>query len=83
MITGISDTLGTRASLSAAILVFMMISGASAQRGFHAPDQAVNALVGAVRIGNRAEMLTILGREAIEIVSSGRRSAASEICRGL
>ncbi len=50
MITGISDTLGTRASLSAAMLVFMMISGASAQQGFHAPDQAVNALVGAVRI---------------------------------
>jgi len=75
MITGISDTLGTRASLSAAILVFMMISGASAQRGFHAPDQAVNALVGAVRIGNRAEMLTILGREAIEIVSSGDNAA--------
>jgi hypothetical protein len=75
MITGISDALSRRISLPAAMLILMMTSGASAQQRFHTPDQAVNALVGAVRISNRGDMLTILGREAIEIVSSGDDAA--------
>jgi hypothetical protein len=75
MITDILDGLGRRAWLPAAILVLMMTSGASAQQRFHTPDQAVNALVGAVRISDRADMLTILGKEAIEIVSSGDDAA--------
>jgi Protein of unknown function (DUF2950) len=75
MITGISDALSRRISLPAAMLVLMMTSAASAQQRFHTTDQAVNALVGAVRISNRGDMLTILGREAIEIVSSGDDAA--------
>src|SRR5436190_18449448 len=75
MIAGISDGSISRASLPAAMLVLMMLSGASAQQRFQMPDQAVKALVGALRIGDRVNMLKILGKEATEIVSSGDDAA--------
>jgi hypothetical protein len=59
------------ASLPAAVLVIAMASVASAQQSFHTADEAVNALVSAVRIGDRADILTVLGREGADIVSSG------------
>ena len=59
------------ASLAATILVVAMASVASAQQSFHTADEAVNALVSAVRIGDRADILTVLGREGADIVSSG------------
>jgi hypothetical protein len=59
------------ASLMAAMLVFAMASVAGAQQSFRTADDAVNALVGAARIGNRAGILTVLGREGAAIVSSG------------
>jgi hypothetical protein len=58
-------------SLPAAVLVFAIASVASAQQSFHTADEAVNALVGAVRIGDRAGILTVLGREGADIISSG------------
>jgi DUF2950 family protein len=59
------------ASLIAAMLVVAMASVAGAQQSFPTVDEAVNALVGAVRIGNRSGILTLLGREGAAIVSSG------------
>jgi hypothetical protein len=65
------QSLARLASLTAAMLVFAMASVASAQQSFPTADEAVNALVGAVRIGNRAGILSLLGREGADIVSSG------------
>jgi hypothetical protein len=59
------------ASLAATILVVAMASVASAQQSFHTTDEAVNALVSAVRIGDQAGILTVLGREGADIISSG------------
>jgi Protein of unknown function (DUF2950) len=64
-------SLGAVATLAAAMLALTMVSVASAQQSFHTADDAVNALVGAVRIGDRAGILTVLGREGDDIVSSG------------
>jgi hypothetical protein len=75
MITRLPTTLVGRAVLSAAMLVLVTISGANAQQSFHTPEEAVNALVGAVRISNRADILTVLGKEAVGIVSSGDDAA--------
>jgi Protein of unknown function (DUF2950) len=59
------------ASVAAALLAIGMASVTSAQQSFHTPDDAVNALVGAVRVGDRAGILSVLGREGVDIVSSG------------
>jgi hypothetical protein len=59
------------ASLIVAMLVFAMASVASAQQSFNTADEALNALVGAVRIGDRNGILTVLGRAGTDIVSSG------------
>jgi DUF2950 family protein len=67
--------LRTLASLLTAVLVFATASAASAQRSFVSPDEAMNALVGAVRIADRAAILTMLGREGAGIVSSGDDAA--------
>src|SRR5262249_25287486 len=61
--------------LSASMLICVMTSGASAQQGFHSPDEAINALVGAARIADRRAMLGVLGRDGAEIVSSGDEAA--------
>jgi Protein of unknown function (DUF2950) len=61
--------------LSTAMLICVMTSGASAQQSFHSPDEAVNALVGAARIADRRAMLSVLGRDGAEIVSSGDEAA--------
>jgi hypothetical protein len=65
------QSLARLASLAAAVLVIAMASVASAQQSFRTADEAVDALVGAVRIGDRASILTVLGRESASIVSSG------------
>ena len=41
------------------------------QKGFDSPDDAVNALVSAVRTGDRKAMLEILGSAGRPFVSSG------------
>jgi hypothetical protein len=70
-----AQSLARMASLAAAMLVIAMVSVSSAQQSFHAADEAVSALVGAVRIGDRAGILTVLGREGADIVSSGDDAA--------
>jgi hypothetical protein len=71
----LTSLLRTLASLLAAMLVFATASVASAQRSFVSPEEAMNALVGAVRISDRATILTVLGREGAGIVSSGDDAA--------
>jgi hypothetical protein len=56
------------------LLVLAMLtvpSLASAQQSFKSGEEAVEALVNAVRTGNRNAILTVLGRDAADIVSSG------------
>jgi Protein of unknown function (DUF2950) len=69
------QSLARLASLAAAVLVIAMASVASAQQSFRTADEAVDALVGAVRMGDRASILTVLGREGADIVSSGDDAA--------
>jgi len=63
--------LARRALLIAAMLVFAMASVASAQQSFKTPEEAASALVSAARTGDRKGILTVLGREGADIVSSG------------
>jgi hypothetical protein len=66
------------ASLAAAILVIATASVANAQESFQTTDEAVNALVGAVRVGDRAGILRVLGPAGADIVSSGDEVADAE-----
>jgi len=59
------------ASLTAAMLAFAIASVANAQQSFKAPEEAVDALVSAAKIGDRKAVLTVLGRDGADIVSSG------------
>ncbi len=59
------------AALTAAALIFAMASVANAQQSFKTPEEAADALVSAVRTGDRKAMLTVLGQGGADIVSSG------------
>ena len=59
------------ASLTAAMLAFAIASVASAQQSFKSPEEAVDALVSAAKTGDRKAVLTVLGRDGADIVSSG------------
>jgi len=62
----------TRALLLAVVTVLPLASvTASAQQHFGTPEEAVNALVGAVRVGDERAMLKVLGPSGASIVSSG------------
>src|SRR5262245_41973578 len=54
-----------------ALLLLLAISAAKAQQPFNTPEEAVDALVGAVKAGDQKRILTVLGRDATDIVSSG------------
>ena len=76
MITTLSST--NRASsparlalLTAAVLAFAMASAANAQQSFKTMEEAADALVSAARTGDRKRILTVLGRDGADIVSSG------------
>ena len=76
MITNLSLTnptpsLARLASLTAAVLAFAMASVANAQQSFKTPEEAADALVSAARTGDRKGVLTVLGRDGADIVSSG------------
>src|SRR5215471_16055560 len=72
-----AGSLARLASLTAAILVFAVASMAAAppakqpQQTFKTPEEAVEALVSAVKSGDQNGMLAVLGREGEDIVSSG------------
>lgn len=55
----------------AAMVLFALPTMASAQEAFKSTDAAVEALVKAVRDGDRKAILAVLGRKASDIVSSG------------
>jgi hypothetical protein len=57
--------------LTAAVLAFAMASVANAQQSFRTAEEAADALVSAARTGDRKGLLTVLGRDGVDIVSSG------------
>ena len=57
--------------LTAAALAFALASVASAQQSFKNPEEAVEALVSAAKSQDRKGVLTVLGSDAADIVSSG------------
>ena len=54
-----------------AMLVMLIPSAANAQQRFGTPEEAVNALAGAVRVGDERAILKVLGPAGASIVSSG------------
>jgi Protein of unknown function (DUF2950) len=70
-----TPSLARLASLTAAVLVLAMASGASAQQSYQqsykTAEEAAEALVNAARSGDRKAILTVLGRDGADIVSSG------------
>jgi hypothetical protein len=73
MITILNRTqcLARLAWLTAAVLAFPMASMANAQQSFKTAQEAVDALVSAAKTGDRKRILTVLGRDGADIVSSG------------
>jgi hypothetical protein len=55
----------------AALASLWLLSPARAQQTFASPDEAVSALVSAVKSGSRQDMLKVLGADGEDIVSSG------------
>ena len=65
-----SGTLMTALSI-AAMLFFATATTANAQQSFASAEAAVDALIKAVRDGDKDAILTVLGQKASDIVSSG------------
>ena len=61
---------GKLALLTAAMLI-AMASVASAQKAYKTAEEAANAFISAVRIGDRKSLLAILGQDGADIISSG------------
>lgn len=70
-----TPALPTLALLTAAALLMTMGSAASAQERFKSPEAAAVALVDAAKADNAKAVLRVLGRGALDIVSSGDRVA--------
>jgi hypothetical protein len=60
-----------RLALCTAALLVGMMSAAGAQQSFKSADEAMNALAGAAKGGDQKAVLTILGKDAEDLVSSG------------
>jgi hypothetical protein len=69
--TKLSPSLARLASLTAAVLAFALVSVANAQQSFKTAEEAADALVNAARAGDRTGLLTVLGRDGADIISSG------------
>jgi Protein of unknown function (DUF2950) len=65
-----APSLARLASLTAAVLILAMASAASAQQSYKTAEEAADALVNAARSGDRKAILTVLGRDGADIVSS-------------
>src|SRR5262249_43455027 len=65
------SSLARPASLIAALLAFTMAPVANAQQSFKTAQEAVDALVSAAKTDGREAVLTVLGRDGADIVSSG------------
>ncbi|MBV9985869.1 DUF2950 domain-containing protein [Bradyrhizobium sp.] len=57
----------------------LVVSSVSAQQSFKSPEQAADALAGAVKSGAARTMLRVLGPDAAEIVESGDAVADKEL----
>jgi len=64
-------SLARLASLAPALLALGMAPVANAQQSFKTAQEAVDALVSAAKTGDRKAVLTVLGRDGADIVSSG------------
>jgi Protein of unknown function (DUF2950) len=60
-----------RLALCTAALLIGMMSAAGAQQSFKSADEAMNALASAAKSGDQKAVLTILGKDAEDLVSSG------------
>lgn len=65
-------------ALAIAILTFFGVFAATAQESFKSAEAASEALVKAARDGDRKAILTVLGQDAADIVSSGDPVADAE-----
>ena len=66
--------LGTRYTRSlavAALASLCLLTPARAQQSFASPDEAVSALAGAVKSGNKQDILKVLGNNGEDIITSG------------
>ena len=59
------------AAMTLTLVVVTLASAASAQQSFKSPEEAATALVDAARNGDRKALLTVLGRDGGDIISSG------------
>ncbi|HKA73628.1 MAG TPA: DUF2950 domain-containing protein [Xanthobacteraceae bacterium] len=59
------------AAAAVAVLLLAMAPAANAQQSFKSAEEAADALVAAARSADRKAMLTVLGRDGADIVSSG------------
>jgi hypothetical protein len=66
---------GLLTSLATAIFFAITASAALAQQDYKTPQEAVDALVGAVRSGDQKAMLVVLGRDGGDIIVSGDKVA--------
>jgi hypothetical protein len=62
-------------SLATALLLCAAASAASAQQAFKTADEAASALVSAAKTGDRKAIVTVLGPDGNDIVSSGDKVA--------
>jgi hypothetical protein len=70
-LTNPTPSLARLASLTAAVFALAIASVANAQQSYKTAEEAVDALVSAARTGDRKGVLTVLGRDGADIVSSG------------
>jgi Protein of unknown function (DUF2950) len=62
-------------ALTAATVLLGLASAAEAQQSFKTSEEAADALVSAIRAGDRRAVLTILGRDGEDILASGDETA--------
>ncbi|MHB0769506.1 DUF2950 domain-containing protein [Bradyrhizobium sp. 5.13L] len=67
-----------RAALPCVMALALMSTASLAQQSYQTPEQAASALAAAVKSGPR-EILKVLGRSAVDIVSSGDEVADADI----
>ena len=77
--TQIPSLPGKLASWTAAIVIIASVSVASAQQSFKTPEDAVGALVSATKDNWPKGVVAVLGRDGIDIVSSGDKVADEAI----
>jgi len=73
--TQIFSLIGKLACWTAATVIFASVSVASAQQSFKSPEDAVGALVSATRDNWPKGVVDVLGRDGLDIVSSGDKVA--------